>query len=74
MSPHQQFQQFHHQKVCFISDLVKGKRAFRGLWKNKIGKAELVGPRSCECHVLRFSVYFNSILDSGGNGRAIGLV
>jgi hypothetical protein len=48
--------------------------AFRGLSKNKIGKAVLVGPGSRACHVLFYSVYFNSILASGGNGRAIGLV
>ena len=48
--------------------------AFWGLDKNKIGKGVLVGPGSCACHVLLFAVYFNSILASGDNGRAIGLV
>ena len=51
-----------------------GIRAFWGLDKNKIGKGVLVGLRSRACHVLLYSVYFNLILDSGGNGRAIGLV
>ena len=51
-----------------------GIRAFRGLGKNQIGKGVLVGPGSHACHVIDDSVYFNSILASGGNGRAIGLV
>jgi hypothetical protein len=51
-----------------------GIRAFWGLDKNKISKGVLVGPRSRACHVLLYSVYFNSILASGGNDRAIGLV
>jgi hypothetical protein len=29
---------------------------------------------SCACHVLHYSVNFNVILDSGGNGRAILIV
>ena len=29
---------------------------------------------SCACHVLHYSVNSNLILDSGGNGRTIGLV
>ena len=59
---------------CFISDLVKEVRAIRGFDKNEIGKVILVGPGSRACHVLLYSIYFNSILASGGNGRAIGLV
>ena len=47
-------------------------RAIRGFDKNQIGKGVLVGPGSCVCHVLLYSVYFNSILASGGNDRAIG--
>ena len=38
------------------------------------GQDVLVGPGSRACHVLLYSIYFNSILASGGNGRAIGLV
>ena len=53
---------------------LKGHKGISGYKKNKIGKVELVGPRSRACHVLRFSVYFNWILDSGGNGCAIGLI
>jgi hypothetical protein len=48
-------------------------RAFRGLGKNQIGKGVLVGPGSRACHVINDSVYFNSILATRGNGRAIGL-
>jgi hypothetical protein len=51
-----------------------GIRVFWGLDKNQIGQDVLVGPGSRACHVLLYSVYFNSILASGGNGRAIGLV
>ena len=51
-----------------------GISAFWGLDKNKIGKGVLVGPRLRVCHVLLYSVYFNSILASKGNGCAIGLV
>jgi hypothetical protein len=51
-----------------------GIRVFWGLDKNQIGKGILVGPGSRAYHVLLYSVYFNSILVSGGNGRAIGLV
>jgi hypothetical protein len=49
-------------------------RAIRGFDKKEIGKVILVGPGSRACHVLLNSVNFNSILASGGNGRAIGLV
>ena len=49
-------------------------RAFWGLDKNQIGKGVLVGLGSCACHVLLYSVYFDAILASEGNGRAIGLV
>ncbi len=52
----------------------KGIRVLRGLDKNKIGKGVLVGPESRACHMLLYSVYFNSILASGDNGCAIGLV
>jgi hypothetical protein len=41
--------------------------------KNPIGKGVLVGPGSRVCHVIDDSVYFNSILATGGNCRAIGL-
>ena len=51
-----------------------GIRVFRGLGKNQIGKGVLMGPRSCACHVIDDSIYFNLILASGGNSRAIGLV
>jgi hypothetical protein len=50
-----------------------GIRAFWGLGKNQIGKGVLVGLGSHVCHVIDDSVYFNSILVTGGNGRAIGL-
>ncbi len=49
-------------------------RVFRGLAKNKIGKVNLVGPGARACHVWLHSVYFNWILASGGNGRAILIV
>ena len=51
-----------------------GIRAFWDLDKNQIDKGVLMGLGSHACHVLLYSVYFNSILASGGNGRAIGLV
>ena len=51
---------------------LRGIRAIRGFDKNQIGKGILVGSGSCVCHMLLYSVYFNSILASGGNGRAIG--
>ena len=41
--------------------------------KNPIGKGVLVGSGSRACHVIDDSVYFNLILATGGNGRAIGL-
>jgi hypothetical protein len=53
---------------------LKGVRAIWGFDKNEFGKVILVGPRSCECHVLLHSVYFNWILASGDNGRAIEIV
>ncbi len=53
---------------------LRGIRAIRGFDKNQIGKGVLVGPGLRACHVLLYSVYFNLILASGGNGRAIGLV
>ena len=46
--------------------------AFRGLGKNQIGKNDLVGLGSSACHVIDNSVYFNSILATGDNGRTIG--
>ena len=49
-----------------------GIRAFRGLEKNQISKVVLVGPGSRACHVIDDSIYFNSILATGGNGYAIG--
>ncbi len=49
-------------------------RAFRGFDKNQIGKVVLVGPGSRACHMLLYSVYFNSILASEGNICAIRLV
>ncbi len=52
----------------------KWMRAIWGFNKNQIGKGVLVGPGSRACHVLLYFVYFNSILASGDNGRAIGLV
>jgi hypothetical protein len=58
---------------CLSQILVKG-RAIRGFDKNQIGKGVLVGLGSRACHVLLYSIYFNSILASGGNSRAIGLV
>jgi hypothetical protein len=62
-------------KVCvYLRFWLRGIRAIRGFDKNQIGKGVLVGLRSRVCHVLLYSVYFNSILASGGNGRAIGLV
>ena len=51
-----------------------GIRAFWGLGKNQIDKDVLVDPRSRACHMIDDSVYFNSILASGDNSRAIGLV
>ena len=51
-----------------------GIREIRGFDKTQIGKGVLVGSRSRACHMLLYSVYFNSILASGGNGRVIGLV
>jgi hypothetical protein len=59
---------------CFILDLVKGVRAIRGFDKNEFGKVILVGLGSRACHMLLHSVYFNWILASGGNGRAIEIV
>jgi hypothetical protein len=49
-------------------------RAIWGFNKNQIGKGVLVGLGSRAYHVLLYSVYFNSILASGDNGREIGLV
>ena len=43
----------------------KWMRAFSGFDKNQIGKGVLVGPGSRACHVLLYSVYFNSILVLG---------
>jgi cytochrome P450 len=57
-----------------IKGFIMGIRAFWGLGKNQIGKGILVGPGSCACHMIDDSIYFNAILGSGGNGRAIGLV
>jgi hypothetical protein len=59
---------------CEVGFWLSGEGHFGVYDKIKIGKAELVGLRSRGCHVLRFSVYFNLILDSGSNVRAIGLV
>ena len=53
---------------------LRGIRTFRGFDKNQISKVVLVGPGSRACHVLLYSIYFNSILASGGNGRTIGLL
>jgi hypothetical protein len=50
-----------------------GIRAFRGLGKYQVGKDVLVGPGSRAYHVIVDSIYFNSILAIGDNGRAIGL-
>ena len=49
-------------------------RAIQGFNKNEFGKVILVGSGSRACHILLHSVYFNWILASGGNGRAIGIV
>ena len=64
----------HERSGILIVGCSKGIRTFRGLDKNQIGKGVLVGPGSRACHVLLYSVYFNSILASGDNGRVIGLV
>jgi hypothetical protein len=42
--------------------------------KNEFGKVILVGLGSRACHMLLYFVYFNWILVSGGNGRAIEIV
>ena len=48
-----------------------GVRAFQGLGKNQIGKGCTGGSGSRVCHVIDDSIYYNSILATGGNGRAI---
>ena len=54
-------------------DFVKwGKGHFGVFRKIKLVNGDLVGPRSHACHVIDNSVYYNSILATGGNGRAIG--
>ena len=53
---------------------LRGVRAIWGFEKNEFGKVILVGPGARACHVLLHSVYFNWILASGGNGRAILIV
>ena len=53
---------------------LRGVRTIQGFDKNEFGKVILVGPGSRVCHMLLNSVYFNWILASGGNSRAIGIV
>ena len=54
-------------------DFVKwGKGHFGVFRKIKLVNGDLVGPRSHACHVIDNSIYYNSILATGGNGRAIG--
>ena len=60
--------------VVLVESKLRGVRAIWGFDKNEFGKVILVGPGLHICHVLLHSVYFNWILASGGNGRAIGIV
>ena len=61
--------------MVFLSQIwLRGVRAIRDFDKNEFDKVFLVGSGACACHVLLHSVYFNWILASGGNGRAIGIV
>ena len=59
-------------RLSVFSVLVLVVRVFWGFQKNKWMLAGLVGPASCVCHMLHYSVNSNAILGIGGNGRAIG--
>ena len=59
---------------CEVGFWLKGTRVFWEFGKNEFGKVNLVGPGAHACHVWLNSVYFNWILASGGNGRAILIV
>ena len=61
--------------LVFLSQIwLRRVRAIWGFDKNEFGKVNLVGPGTHACHVWFNSVYFNWILASGGNGRAILIV
>ena len=59
----------------FLSQIwLRGVRAIQGFEKNEFGKVILVGLGARVCHVLLHSIYFNWILASEDNGRAILIV
>jgi hypothetical protein len=58
---------------CWLQILLSGGKGHFGVFrKMKWVKGSLVGPGSHVCHVIDNSFYYNSILVTGGNGRAIG--
>ena len=62
-------------ETLFLSQIwFWGVRVIRGSEKKYFGKVNLVGPGARACHMWLHSVYFNWILASGGNGRAILIV
>ena len=57
---------------CWLQILLSGGKGYVGVFrKMKWVKGSLVSPESHVCHVIDDSIYYNSILATGGNGRAI---